>query len=219
VTFLKEWVRGLVLLLLLAACLELVLPMHSMKKYVRMTMGLFLLLAVVRPVFDFLGQPVVADPALFTEAPGRGLPSLGEIMAQADRIRQQNQALAAAEVTVRLSAEAAQAARAVPGVADAAARVTMGPDAAKPAIQGVTVTIWPGSVGAVRPVQPVRPVSPVVPDADGTGTEPGTGTPARAPTPAEEPLAEAVRREVAARLSIRPDPAIIRVLVADRPSE
>lgn len=188
---LKEWVKGLVLLALLASCLELMLPMGSMKKYVKMTMGLLIVLATLKPVFGFLGQPVTVTAELFDEQPQAGLPTMGEIMARAEEFKAKNAALAAAQVEAGLTAEAVRAAQAVPGVASAAALAEVRQEAGgEVKVAAVTVRVVPGAPGGVKPVEPVAPV--------------GGGKP-RAPrtlTAEEQKLAAAVRQAVAGRLGI-----------------
>ncbi|HWI51839.1 MAG TPA: stage III sporulation protein AF [Symbiobacteriaceae bacterium] len=188
----KEWVRGLVVLVLLASCLEMMLPMGSMKKYVKLTMGLMIVLATLRPVFGFLGQPVAVTAALFDEKPQTGLPTISEIMAKAAEFRQKNQALAAGEVKNGLAAEAARAARSVAGVADAEAEVDLAEAGGEVTIKAVTVRVTPGAPGGVKPVEPVSPVGggKVLPPAR------------RQLTAAEQRLSEAVRLEVAQRLGL-----------------
>jgi len=188
----KEWVRGLVVLVLLASCLEMMLPMGSMKKYVKLTMGLMIVLATLKPVFGFLGQPVAVTAALFDEKPQAGLPTISEIMAKAAEFRQKNQALAAGEVSNGLAAEAARAARSVAGVADAEAEVDLAVDGGEVTIRAVTVRVTPGAPGTVLPVEPVSPVG-------GGKVRPPAG---RQLTAAEQKLSDAVRREVAQRLGL-----------------
>lgn len=202
----KEWVKGLVLLALLASCLELVLPMGNMKRYVKLTMGLLIVLATLRPIFGFLGRPVaVTADFLETDAPA-GVPTLGQIMASATAFREKNQALAVGEVESGLSAEAARAARSVGGVADAEAEVQLEEGKETVTIHSVVVRIIPGEPGETQSVHPVEPVTPV--GAAPTGTE---DVKMRA---TEKRLADAVRREVAARLGLEADPGRVQVVFA-----
>jgi stage III sporulation protein AF len=207
VDFLKEWVRSLVMLVILASAMELLLPMNSMKKYVRMTLGLLVTLAVLQPAFTYLGKEVVVDTALFVNEDNDRLPSMGEIMARAAEFRERNTELALTEARARLAAEVRDAALAVEGVGEAAGSVTLAMKDGLYLIREVTVTYRPGAgPGAVRSVRPVRPV------------QLGESTPLPAEAiPAEGPVAEAVRLAVAQRLGLKPDPAIILVLSIQEP--
>jgi stage III sporulation protein AF len=219
VAFLKEWVRGLVLLVLLGGCLEMLLPMGGMKRYVRLVLGLLVMLAMVRPVLAFLGQEVKVDFAAFVP-PDRGLPTLSQIMADARRFQLKNRSRAIDEVRQQLQREAAGAARSVGGVAAASASVQLQDQGGELSVEAVTVVVTPGAgsinasdggpSGAGLPVRPVLPVQPVRPVG---GPSPAEEPAARAPSEAERNLAEAVRREVAARLGLRADSDAILVLV------
>lgn len=205
----KEWVKGLVLLALLASCLELVLPMGNMKRYVKLTMGLLIVLATLKPIFGFLGQPVaVTADFLETDAP-TGVPTLGQILASAEAFREKNQALAVGEVESGLSAEAARAARSVKGVADAVAEVQVEEGTQNVTIKAVTVRIIAGEPGEMLPVHPVDPVAPV-----GAGNPASPGPQDAKMSATEKRLADSVRREVAARLGLEADPGKVRVVFA-----
>lgn len=203
---LKEWVRGLVLLVIVASLFEMLLPMSAMKKYVRMAMGLLIVLSVVRPVVGLLGQPVQFDPELLVSE-SSAVPSLSQIMAQAGQFRERNERLLRQEVQERLAQEARQAARGIGGIADAAVAVQVRPSRGLDSyqIEAITVTAQLGSrFGQVRPVDPVKT---------------GAGEPAteRKPAVADPVLANSIRQAVAERLGIA-DSSLIQVLV-DQPGE
>lgn len=206
---LKEWVRTLAMLIILATCLELLVPMGSMKKYVRLAMGLLMMLSMLNPLFDFLGQPVQLDPQAFVPQEGVQLPSISEIMTEAQRFREKNEALVLEETRVRLGEEAARAARSVEGVAAAQAEVELAAQAGSYSLERVKVIITPGDRTAIRPVQPVLPVLP------GAGEEPvGAGrSQPRPPDDAEAALAHRVAQEVAIRLGMTQGTAPIQVLI------
>lgn len=206
---LKEWIRGLIMLLVLASVLELLLPMSAMKKFVRMAMGFLIVLGVTRPVVGLLGQPVEVDPQLLVQE-SAAIPSMHQIMAEADRFAQKNQSLLMQEAEARLSAEARAAARTVEGVSDARVALRLARAGEEWRVEGVTVTVLLGSrYGQVRPVKPVQ----MEPGEVRSDLKPGSD----GPGPAEAALADAVRREVAARLGLT-DARLIEVLV-DRPGQ
>lgn len=199
---LREWVRSLVMLLIFASILELLLPMNGMKRYVRMAMGLIIILGVVKPIVGLLGHPVVVDPTSLVGSE-TSLPTMNQIMADADRFRQKNQVLMLQEAERRLTEEVRSAARRVDGVSDAQVALRIATDGS---VEGVAVTVLLGSrYGQVRPVKPVR-----VPPGAGGGSAEEQGTEVSAEREAR--LAEAVRREVAAQLGLS-DGRLIQVLV------
>ena len=195
---LTESVRGLVLLVVLASLLEMLLPMGGMKRFVRLTMGLLIMLGIVRPIIALLGGQISVDPGAWIQ-PAAALPSVDEIMVEADRFQARTQAMLLEEVEARIRRTAEEAARSVEGVAEATAAVelTGGPQLETVGVGQVTVTVLLGSrFGQVRPVAPVR----IGGDEETAGN--GSGPKVRQPTAVELPLAEAIRRQVAEQLGI-----------------
>ena len=195
---LTEWVRGLVVLVVLASLLEMLLPMGEMKRFVRLAMGLVIMLGIVRPILGLLGGQVAIDPESWFH-PADSLPSVSEIMREAERFQAHTQALLLDELRERMQRTAEGAARSVEGVAEASAAVELagGPRPETVSVDRVTVTVLLGSrFGQVRPVTPVR----IGGEEEAAGG--GAGARVRAPTPAEASLAEAVRRQVAEELGL-----------------
>lgn len=75
---LQNLVRNLALILLVATFLEMLLPNKSMRGFVQMVMGLFVISAVLAPITTFLHTPLSMEiPAWTTEVP-RDLPTIAE---------------------------------------------------------------------------------------------------------------------------------------------
>jgi stage III sporulation protein AF len=51
-TWLNEWVKELILIILVAAFTDLLLPSHALQRYVRTVIGLFLLLVLLSPLYE-----------------------------------------------------------------------------------------------------------------------------------------------------------------------
>jgi stage III sporulation protein AF len=201
VSGITEWVRGLVILVMLASCLELILPMNSMKKFVRMSMGLLVVLAICRPVLGLLGRPIAIDMSMLTSPESSRLPTLAQIMHDAEVFRSKNQTLVEQEAAQALSEEARQAALSVPRVAEAKATVLLSQSGARATIKSVTVMIVPGrSPGEIRPVEPVQ-----IPAAPAASYRP--------PNAGEVTLANAVRKSVASRLGLEGDTSVVAILM------
>ncbi|HEY8552691.1 MAG TPA: stage III sporulation protein AF [Thermaerobacter sp.] len=61
---LSEWIRQVVLVLILTGVVELALPPGTMRRYVQVVLGLLVLLAIIRPVLTWLGgEPARLVPA------------------------------------------------------------------------------------------------------------------------------------------------------------
>jgi stage III sporulation protein AF len=50
----SDWLRQIVLLVLIATFMDLLLPNHSMDRYVKLVMGLLIILAILSPVFSLI---------------------------------------------------------------------------------------------------------------------------------------------------------------------
>lgn len=204
--FLKEWVRGLVTLVLLAGALEMLIPSNGMKKYVRMTMGLVIVLAVVRPITVLVGRPI--DPqalSVYSDlTDAHGLPTLEQIMADAALFRSRNQKLATDDVRLALANQARAAALRVKGVSQVWADVTL-TDPGQ-GIQRVSLSIMPGTASpSVTPIAPVRP-----------GPSAGGERPTPEPVPltsSERELIQEIKSQVAKQLSLDLDTEVVRVFL------
>lgn len=56
--FLTEWIGNIILLILLASVLELLLPNSSLQRYVKMVVGLLLLVMILNPLFSIFSKDV-----------------------------------------------------------------------------------------------------------------------------------------------------------------
>jgi len=65
-SFLREWVQEIVVLLILATVIDLALPNSSLKRYVDYTVGLILLLLLLTPVMRLLGSELDVSAMLAT---------------------------------------------------------------------------------------------------------------------------------------------------------
>lgn len=54
ITEITAWVKGIVLVVMFATFLEFLLPVSSMQKFVRVIMGLFIMLSILNPIIDIL---------------------------------------------------------------------------------------------------------------------------------------------------------------------
>ena len=64
------WVKGIVFVVLFASFLELLLPSNSMQRFVRVIMGLFIMLTILQPVIEIMENKWTKDlqPALATRS-------------------------------------------------------------------------------------------------------------------------------------------------------
>ncbi|MFC4078228.1 stage III sporulation protein AF [Salinithrix halophila] len=50
------WLKPIIILVLIATFMDLLLPNHAMERYVKLVMGLLIILAILSPIFQFLRQ-------------------------------------------------------------------------------------------------------------------------------------------------------------------
>ena len=55
-SFVITWLTNIILLILLATILELLLPKNALQKYVKMVVGLLLLIVLLQPVFTIFTE-------------------------------------------------------------------------------------------------------------------------------------------------------------------
>lgn len=73
---LQTLVRNLAVILLLATFLEMMLPNKSMRGYVQLVMGLFVISAILNPVTSFLHTPLSLEIPAWTTTSQQALPVL-----------------------------------------------------------------------------------------------------------------------------------------------
>lgn len=56
IVFLRNWIKNIVVVIILAMFLELLLPKSEMQRYVKMVLGLLVILLVLNPVLDLIKQ-------------------------------------------------------------------------------------------------------------------------------------------------------------------
>lgn len=73
---LHDLIRNLVIILLLAGFLEMLLPSKSLKGFVKLTMGLFVISAILTPLTSFLGMTMESGVPAWIESIDDGYPVL-----------------------------------------------------------------------------------------------------------------------------------------------
>ena len=58
IAFLSNWLKEIVLLILIATFIDLLLPNRSMERYVKLVMGLVIILAILAPIISLLNKNV-----------------------------------------------------------------------------------------------------------------------------------------------------------------
>lgn len=118
VAWLSSWLKEIILVVLLAAFVDLLLPNNAFQRYVKTVLGLFILLTLLSPILAVFREKWDADKLLASvETLGIGrsdsgiagqMRSLQSIMADAERWRQSNRAEAQQLLEQQLAAELAR---------------------------------------------------------------------------------------------------------------
>ncbi|GBF72653.1 hypothetical protein PA598K_00916 [Paenibacillus sp. 598K] len=114
--WLVEWLRQIIAIVLLAGIVELLLPSNAYQRYVRLVLGLFILLALLSPILTLLqgelGTRLEASIRDWQSTANRqladGSESLAEVQRQADGLRERQQEQVAQLAAAKVGAEMAE---------------------------------------------------------------------------------------------------------------
>jgi len=189
---LKETVRNIALLVLLAAVLDLLLPSGKMSAYIKMVMGLFVLVSVLNPLLGIVfhrqefevmawqGETAVAGNISYLE--------------KSAKLAATNRSLLRQEYGRRMEMQMEALIRLISGVGEVRARVELGgegvPDDVR-RIKNVLVTVWCESGreknSGARSVEPVKiGAGNAAGDPAGSPGKPGSGKQGAFPNEQEE---------------------------------
>ncbi len=148
-TAVTDWVRNIALIVLFASFLELLLPTSGMQRFVRVIMGLLILLAVLAPVVDALQSHRAPEvPALG----GQGGQAADRVRSGAEAVIRERDRLAVEMYKKELARQIRAVVTATDGVADARVAIAVAPDAGgrAGALDKVVVYVQPGVAAADR---------------------------------------------------------------------
>jgi stage III sporulation protein AF len=172
ITMLTLWIKRLILLVLLATFIDLLLPTTAYQKYVRLVMGLCILLAMLTPLLSLFGAKQLSFDSFVATQANQQTASLdpARIKALTDELVKTKDQSAADYVQAQVGEAVKKQVEdqyAVP-VASVQVKVNTGADNQKEAIQEINVVLDKnsgkhvnGPDSGVKTVQPVKPVEPV----------------------------------------------------------
>lgn len=205
----REWVRNLTMLIILASFLELLVPQNSMKRYIKMVMGLVILLGILNPIFALFRQEVTIDVGWLDSRVPSGA-SLNEILRKGETFRQAAEAQSLRAFQLKVEREAEREALTVEGVAAAVATARIASPEKEQRREGeilgiqLAIQLGPSPEGngekRVATVESVR----IGEIGAQPATKPGQ-TQAGVPSPPDSAVAREVRRVVAAYLGVSPE--------------
>ncbi|MFP3124477.1 stage III sporulation protein AF [Ectobacillus funiculus] len=162
--FVTEWVRNIIIFLLLATVLHMILPRSSMQKYVKFVVSLLLIVLILSPLFQLLKADV---PELIDKLSRQPYGTDGEIENLIDKKKTEIQASQRAyileQMAVQMEKEVAQKLQDEYGVTIANLHLVVPEDkqdvTSQQDIQSVSVTVSeeePQRSGAVEAVKPIE---------------------------------------------------------------
>ena len=162
--FVTEWVRNIIIFLLLATVLHMILPRSSMQKYVKFVVSLLLIVLILSPLFQLLKADV---PELIDKLSRQPYGTDGEIENLIDKKKTEIQASQRAyileQMAVQMKKEVAQKLQDEYGVTIANLHLVVPEDkqdvTSQQDVQSVSVTVSeeePQRSGAVEAVKPIE---------------------------------------------------------------
>ncbi|MGI6093322.1 MAG: stage III sporulation protein AF, partial [Negativicutes bacterium] len=64
IAFVSAWIKDIILVVLFAAFMELLLPSSSMQRFIRVIMGLFIMLTILNPALDVIQNHLASGQEL-----------------------------------------------------------------------------------------------------------------------------------------------------------
>jgi len=170
IAFITVWIKGIIFVVLFASFLELLLPNNSMQRFVRVIMGLFIMLAILNPIIGVIEYQLTADqlPVMATRVDSN-LATV-DVLHATNNVAEKRDQLARDLYVKDLSRQIRATVMAVDGVANAKVVVTIDPGDTPQTSKGmgklknVVVYIEPGITANERKIPKVT-VGVSIPEA------------------------------------------------------
>lgn len=171
---LSLWIKQIILLVLFATFLELLIPSNSYKKFIKVIMGLLILVTVLQPFLHLMQKPW--DETSAAEVAARNITdNQGDISLQATELLNERERIALEQYRKELIKQIKVLAGAVEGISDIKAEVSLNEDKGEKnygMIKNITVYAKAGFTdknGAIiKSVKPVE-ITPLMPHSQEYG--------------------------------------------------
>ncbi|MCI3920179.1 stage III sporulation protein AF [Paenibacillus sp. TRM 82003] len=155
---LGDWLRQIILVVLLATFVDLLLPNRTMQRYVRLVVSLFILMTILSPVLQLFGsnaslrmlaatvdgwtlagtQP--AEPSGTAAANGHSIPALGEVLSEGEAMKRSREEQSLRLLESKLESMVVDHVRTQHDIAEATAEAKLALDAdGMPVIRGIRI--------------------------------------------------------------------------------
>lgn len=162
IAFLSNWLKEIVLLILIATFIDLLLPNRSMERYVKLVMGLLIILAILSPILSVLNKDLDFSELALSDGnnPFDDLASLESIHASGEELKQTQDHLVKEETQRRIAEQIAAEVDEEFQVTVLEKKVTMEEKPkGKFQIKQVWLNVAPkDSENRSKPIQPVEPI-------------------------------------------------------------
>src|SRR5690554_5046543 len=89
--WLNEWLKDIVLIILVATFVDLLIPNNSLGRYVKVVISLIILLTIMSPIIEFLKEDIVINQALEQASGGtNGSRALNLILEDGEKLKSEN---------------------------------------------------------------------------------------------------------------------------------
>lgn len=195
-------VQTLIIIVMLAVFLEMLLPQSNMRRYVKMVMGLLVIIAVLQVVTGVIRDGFMADvPRFLTEdAVARGGTPLSEVMSRGTAMGEEGRVQALENYRLGVQSQVLSMARLHPGITVQEAVVEVEDDPDSPYLgylKRITLAVAPEPSGEAA----VSQVRPAVVEPVQVKVGPAPAAPPGGPGGAGEMEVEPGVREAVARLA------------------
>lgn len=119
-----SWITTIVAAVLITSFLEMLLPESGLQKFVRVVLGIFIMVTILNPLLGLINQNIKFEHVAL-KASGQGMTDLDEILVQGNRLRQVTGEMADEQYSEGLNKQIRALALLVGGVADAQAQVEL----------------------------------------------------------------------------------------------
>lgn len=195
----RDLMQTIVVIVVLAVFMEMLLPQGAMRRYLKIVMGLLIILAVLQAAATALNSHFLQDVPDLVPV-GGDVPSWEQIMVAGQSLSDLGRDEAALTYREEVAKQVLTIARLNPGVTAVDAEVKTGGEWQD--IQSITITFSPGDSGigtrdGMEPEKGLVQVDDVVIQVPGAGAAPAAGEQVTTPDPAVAEAAAQVARSVA----------------------
>jgi stage III sporulation protein AF len=209
-TWLTLWLKKIILLVLLAAFLDLVLPNTSLQRYVKMVMGLILLLTIISPVFSLFNlSPEELALRLDRYQEELDSPADAEWKRIADKLAGERDKQVQAYVEKQVEGAVRARVKEAYGLDVAAVNVTLDQTSVEqPGLRRIELVVGEEKKTSSGPIRPIEPVQPVHIDLSGRSSNSG---PADVPAAGQrdDPLYGRIARDIAQQWGLAEEQVVV----------